>query len=245
MKIALLGFLLLFVGPAFPDESAGVPRNSDEIVKWYYRAAELGNAEAMNALGVAHATGWGVPVDPVASLRWFVHAAERGSIAAMSNLGKAYYHGVGVPADFVEAAKWFAAAAMNGQPDAMNNLGLMYATGRGVVQNHEIALGLFKRAAEQGHSVAMMNLSVLYTRGEGVPQDDVVAFAWLAASLNAGLPDKKSNSASYSLGALGTKLGPKELARAWKLADEISAAIHHPGLDQPTTDTASPKTSFF
>jgi len=268
MKIAPLTFLLLFVGSAFADigrvrtqdgldqsaeaavmyslahqyaEGAGVPRDFEEALKWYYRAAELGNAEAMNALGVAYATGRGVPVDHAESLRWFVTAAERGSISAMSNIGKAYYHGVGVPLSYAGAAKWFAAAAMNGHPDAMNNLGLMYATGKGLAQNHGIALGLFRRAAQQGHSLAMLNLGVLYAKGEAVKRDDVVAFAWLSASLNAGLPDEKRNAASYTLGALATKLGPKKLARAKRLADEISAAIRQSSPIQPKNDTTSPK----
>lgn len=271
MKIVPLMFLLL-VGAAFADtgrvitqdgldptadaaamyslanryaEALGVRRNSEEAVKWYYRAAELGNAEAMNALGVAYATGRGVPVNHAESFRWFFNAVEKGSTAAMSNIGKAYYRGDGVPLNYAEAAKWFEAAAMNGHLDAMNNLGLMYETGKGVTQNHRMALGLFRRAAQQGHSLAMMNLGILHANGEAVKRDDVVAFAWLAVALKTGLPDEKRDAVSYNLGALATKLGPKKLARAERLAGEISAAIRHPSSSQPKTNTASPKASFF
>ena len=51
----------------FPDET--------EAVKWFRSAAEQGDAEAQNNLGVMYASGKGVPQDYVQALMWFSLAA--------------------------------------------------------------------------------------------------------------------------------------------------------------------------
>ena len=48
----------------------GVPQDYEEAVKWYQRAADLGNADAMYSLAVMYSHRRGVQRDPVAAGKW-------------------------------------------------------------------------------------------------------------------------------------------------------------------------------
>ncbi len=68
-------------------------------------AAELGNAEAMNYLGLLLWHGWGGAADQAAGIRWLRAAAERGHEAAMESLGN-IYSAAGPMHDPAEAQRW-------------------------------------------------------------------------------------------------------------------------------------------
>ena len=48
----------------------GVPQDYEEAVKWYRKAADLGNADAMYSLAVMYSHGRGVQRDPSAAGKW-------------------------------------------------------------------------------------------------------------------------------------------------------------------------------
>jgi TPR repeat protein len=54
-------------------------------MNWYRRAASLGNAKAMNNLGIMHGLGEGVEQDDLQAFAWFALAAERGDDNAAKN----------------------------------------------------------------------------------------------------------------------------------------------------------------
>jgi TPR repeat protein len=69
-------------------------------------AAETGNLEAMNALGLMHQTGNGVVYDLSASERFFRQAAMRGHVKAQANLGEHLNPLSKKPDQRVEALAW-------------------------------------------------------------------------------------------------------------------------------------------
>jgi hypothetical protein len=84
-----------------------------EAARWFRRAAEQGNAEAMTNLGVMCGTGRGVAQDGAEAVRWYRlavdwwrRAAEQGDASAMINLGIRYASGWGVRRDYVQAHMW-------------------------------------------------------------------------------------------------------------------------------------------
>ncbi len=109
-----------------------IPRNPDEALRWYRRAAEQGHAGAQFNLGLFYGVGLGAPKDPVESLRWYRKAAAQGLADAQYSLGSIYEIGSGTPTDFAEAAKCFRLAADQGHPLAQYNLGAMFSLGEGV-----------------------------------------------------------------------------------------------------------------
>jgi TPR repeat protein len=87
-------------------------------VKWYRKAAEQGNADAQNRLGLMYDEGRGVPQNDSEAVKWYRKAAEQGLGVAQNNLGWMYRNGEGVPQDMETAYMWFYIAVTNGYKDA-------------------------------------------------------------------------------------------------------------------------------
>ena len=60
------------------QKGKGVPQDDAEAVKWYHKAAEQGDADAQNNLGVMYRNGKGVPQDDAEAVKWYRKAAEQG-----------------------------------------------------------------------------------------------------------------------------------------------------------------------
>ena len=73
----------------------------------YYRAANLGSAEAMAAFGMLYASGTdGFERNSSVSFQWYLAAANAGNVGAMQEVARCYRTGCGVAADPDEAAAW-------------------------------------------------------------------------------------------------------------------------------------------
>ena len=100
----------------------GLPRDYLQAVKWLSQAANQGNAQAENDLGVLYELGRGVKADPKTASSWFRKAAEKGVGAAQLSLAMLYQEGRGVPQDPVEAFAWANAATQYGEAHAQKLL---------------------------------------------------------------------------------------------------------------------------
>ncbi|KAF9155886.1 copper transport protein ctr1 [Actinomortierella ambigua] len=155
-------------------------------VKWFTRAAEQGNANAQNNLGLMYAQGRGVDQSEAEAAKWFTQAAEQGAADAQVNLGFRYLKGRGVDQSYVEAVKWYTKAAEQGDICAQKNLAWMYELGRGVGRSHVDAAKWYTKAAEQGDANAQYNLAWMYDQGRGVDQSDVDAAKWYTKAAEQG-----------------------------------------------------------
>ena len=164
-------------------------------------AAEQGNVQLQNTLGVMYATGQGVPQDYREAIKWYRRAAERDNAQAQNNLGVLYAKGQGVPRDYEEAMKWYRKAAEQGNAYAQLNIGLMYATGQGVPQDYEEAVKWYRKAAEQDNGDAQANLGNRYYTGQGAPQDYQEAMKWYRKAAEHGSANAQRNiSTMYAQG---------------------------------------------
>ncbi len=89
-----------------------------EAAKWYWLAANRGNAKAQFNLGVMYAKGQGVPQDYAEAAKWYRLTADQGYAGAQNNLGYMYANGQGVPQDFVSAHMWLDLCAAQGSQAA-------------------------------------------------------------------------------------------------------------------------------
>jgi TPR repeat protein len=89
------------------QKGQGVPRDYSEVAKWYRQAADQGDADSQNNLGLMYDSGQGVPQDFTEAVKWYREAADQGYASAQSNLGRMYTWGRGVPQDYVVAHMWF------------------------------------------------------------------------------------------------------------------------------------------
>ena len=64
----------------------GVPKDPAKAVELFQKAAEQGNVDAQNNLGVMYYAGEGVPRDETKAKEWFKKAAAQGNADAQANL---------------------------------------------------------------------------------------------------------------------------------------------------------------
>ncbi len=68
--------------------------------KWYERAAEQKDVNALYSLGVLYHLGQGVSQDYEKAAHYYKEAANLGNADAQYNLGVLFNQGLGVPVDF-------------------------------------------------------------------------------------------------------------------------------------------------
>jgi hypothetical protein len=95
MLTLAMGSSVVFAGPL------------EDTIKGDRLAAEQGDAQAQNNLGMMYFEGWGVPKDDKEAIKWFRVAASQGYALAQGNLGLMYAKGRGVPQDYVLSYMWF------------------------------------------------------------------------------------------------------------------------------------------
>jgi TPR repeat protein len=128
--------------PAAPDYQ--------QLMVKYRKAAEAGDATAMNNIGLLYENGQGVPQDYRQAMVWYRKAADGGNSSAALQLGFFYGTGRGVPQDYQQAMAWYRKAGDAGNVVAMRNIGILYWDGSGVPMDHNLAVYWCRKAAAGG-----------------------------------------------------------------------------------------------
>lgn len=142
-----------------------------QALQLWQPAAEAGDAQAMNNLGVLYDKGLGVEPDVGRALHWYAKSAEAGHPSGMCNFGRMLEQGRGIPQDVEEAARWFDLAARKGQPEAQYNLGMLYEQGHGVGKDDAAAAAWYSRAASANQPDALARLGHFYRVGRVVKKN--------------------------------------------------------------------------
>jgi TPR repeat protein len=66
----------------------GIKQDYAEALRWYLRAAELGDPDAQFNVGLIYENGLGVPQDPAEAMKWFALSAEQGDLDAQDHLDR-------------------------------------------------------------------------------------------------------------------------------------------------------------
>ena len=96
--------------------------NFKEAFKWYMRAAEQGDASALNNLGCMYLVGDGVEESDEKAFKLFHKSAEIGNDSSQYNVGLMIQEGVGTITNKEEAVKWIRLAAEQGHAGAQKML---------------------------------------------------------------------------------------------------------------------------
>ena len=118
------------------------------------RAAEQGDVNARNWLGLIYFKGKGVERDYVQAVHWRRMAAEQGDMVGQFTLARMYEQGLGVPQDYQAAIFWYRKAESQGSAEARYSLGGLYKEGRGVRKNLVKAYVWYSLAADGGMYLA-------------------------------------------------------------------------------------------
>ena len=183
-------------------DGKGTAKDDKEAMKWAQRAADAGNANAMDFIGFAYLRGAVVERKPEVAFGYFKAAADQSAQAAF-NLGQCYYGAQGTAQDCSKALEWWMKAAEKGHGRAAACAAMAYYSGEGVPPDPTLARRLAERAAE------LNNPSGLVVLGEMQFQAGDLAAAkasWTKASKllptgPTGHPAQPSDNASAQQGA--------------------------------------------
>lgn len=92
----------------------------NEAMQLLRPAANAGNADAEELIGILYAMGLGVDRDDRRAFEWYLRSAMKGHAGAQSGIGWYYEVGRGLPEiDLVRAYMWYTLSAIGGDPDAL------------------------------------------------------------------------------------------------------------------------------
>ena len=166
---------------------SGFEQDYDKAFEYMEKAANLGYAEAQNALGGMYANGTGVAQDDKKAAEWLTKAAEQGNAYAQFNLAMMYYRGRGVELNKEKAMELLKKAADQDIVDAQENLGIIY----GMDMDYENAVYWLTKAAENGAVKSQLALGQTYMYGVGVEQSNEQAEKWLTMAAEQGSSEAK------------------------------------------------------
>lgn len=164
----------------------GTEKNLEQYFYWTQKAADQGDAEYQNLVGMAFWNGNVVTKDLEQSVVWFRKAAEQGYAAAQVNLAAAYDNGKGIEKNLQQAFKWFLMAAEQDHAIAQTQVASRYWFGDGVGIDKQQALIWYKKAAENGDSRAQADLGIIYYNGNVVTKNTELGVEWLKKAAEQG-----------------------------------------------------------
>ena len=128
-------------------DGRGVATDDAEAMMWAHRAADSGNAEAMDFVGFAYLRGAVIQRNPAIAIAYFKAAAEQSAQAAF-NLGQCYFGAQGTKQDIPKALEWWKKAAERGHGRAASTAAMAYLSGEGIARDPAEARRLAERAAD-------------------------------------------------------------------------------------------------
>lgn len=192
----------------------GTEVNVPQAKKYFEKAAELENPDALYGLGRLYLKKDSPGYDPQRAEKYLLEAAKRGHAYAQYMLGKLFLKGEDVPKNAAYALRWLEEAANKENPYAEYLLGKTYLEGEDVEQNLSRGAKLLRRSAEKGNCYAQYTLGKALLEGILLPQDIPEAIQMLTESAN-----QEYAPACYLLG--------KILYQGEWLPQDLQKAIHY------------------
>src|SRR5579862_1017610 len=199
------------LGRIRPNVRPGMTK--EEALHYMREAAEAGDLNAMNSLGVYYET----QKNKEEALRWFSIGAERGWPDCITNQERLTHFRGSAKADDEQKLADYLSGAEKGDAIAQANLGRIYALGMCVKKDNVLAAKWLKASAAQNNPEGLVYLGSLYEAGLGVPR----SFEEAAKCYQRGT-ELKNDVCTYRLAnlylyGLGVKLDEREAARLFKI----------------------------
>lgn len=161
--------------------------NEAKATQLLEQAADLGCAEAMNALAYCYSEGKGVAKDMDKAIKLYEQSAEKGNAYSMYSLSFLYSNGDGVAKDKKKAFEYCKRAAEMGLAGAQCNLGVYYERAK----DYSKMIYWYKKSAEGGNAMGQYDLGLCYQYGRGVKRDRDTARYWFQKAADQGIEDAK------------------------------------------------------
>ncbi len=199
----------------------GVPKNQRTAYRWFLKAAQGGEAEAMTAVGYCLLNGDGIEPDEHAAVDWLRRAQDAGSSDANRYLIGCRIYGQGMPQDLdgglAEAEQQF---AVTQDQEYAYLLACAYGD---LLKDDDQALEWHRTAAHLGHDESMVWLGYYHRFGIGVPRDLREAFQWYQRAADAGNDAGMENLAVCYQHGEGV---PQDLQTAFEYREQAAKLGH-------------------
>lgn len=178
------------LGRLLIDGLFGAPKDEKTAIDLLERAAQQGNYNAMEDLGICAYKGSGMPVDIERARMLFEKSAKEGLPQSQYNFALMNYQGEGGPQNYKAAEYWYKKVIEGGNevltPNAKWDLAVMYSND---TNEYEKAFPLWTDFAKAGNPDAQYNLGLFYANGWAAPQDDNIAKYWIGEAAKQGQTD--------------------------------------------------------
>lgn len=167
----------------------GLTPDNAEAVKWYQKAVEYGDTDAMNNLGLMYEKGEGVEKSYDKAFSLFEKACKADNGNACANIGLLFLDGEGVDTDYARAFEFFQKGVSLGNPESMAALGAIYQNGFGIEKDLKQAFSWYMKSFENGntHPELLFQIGTYYDLGiADVKADKVKAKEWYEKSALSG-----------------------------------------------------------
>lgn len=133
-----------------------IQQDNETALKFFKKAADLGNPVGQSGLGLMYLYGRGVPKDYEKAFKLFASAAEQGWVDGQLHLGIMFFGKLHFPVFSIIF------------PDRVCNFYIIFTGGLGVKQDYKQANKYFTLASQSGHVLAFYNLAQMHASGTGV-----------------------------------------------------------------------------
>ncbi len=159
-------------------DGKGVAKDNAEAMKWAHRAADGGNADAMDFVGFAYLRGTAIQPSPILAFAYFKAAADQSAQAAF-NLGQCYFGAQGTEQDIPKALESWKKAAAKGLGRAASSIAMVYLSGEGIAPDALQARLFAKRAADLNDPAGLVVFGEMQFQAGEI---DAAKANWLKAS---------------------------------------------------------------
>ena len=187
-----------------------------QVVAWWTKAINGGNAVAMCKLGYCYSKGnFGLTQSYSKANELYALAAEKGHANARCSLGYNYRYGRGVTIDYNHCVELMEQSAKQGEVKAQFNLCHLYRNGSldnengnpmTIPKNLPLHFKWALASAEQGHIRGQSYTGNCYEEGWGVEQNYASAFEWYMKAAEQEDVDAQYYIGTYFEDGIGTDI---------------------------------------
>lgn len=141
-----------------------VQRNFKESIKYYQRAAELGNSEAQTIIGEVYSKGMvEYPVSWIDAVYWFEKSAQQGNLNAIRHLFFCYLNGTGIERNYDKAFSLINYYYDTSDSVILFLLGYCYENAIGTAKDYQAAYNYYLKSVHSvgGYTLAEVRLELL------------------------------------------------------------------------------------
>jgi len=167
----------------------GVSADSGKAFKYYNKAVELGDQEAMVGLAYMYGHGKGVSPSYKNAMKYYRLAADKGHPHAQYRLAREYEQGK-KGGDLNEAINLYKKAALKGHASALYYLGSIYSRPENELYDIKKSIEYYEKAAALNHytesnwSTALGSLTHMFQYGKGVNASNKTRIQYINEALN-------------------------------------------------------------